>query len=119
MHPALSRIWRTGRREQPKALALAISRMLRPSATRRLISSCLSTVSILRAIRAVRHKRWDLMRDADRWRCQIAALILGEYTLSNLANALAPAFTCRSECRSVDGAAQFQHTDQIASLRLA
>ena len=47
-----SRIWRTKRREQPKAVA--ISRKLRPSARRRLISSCLSTVSFLRAIQLTR-----------------------------------------------------------------
>src|ERR1700730_7196095 len=47
-----SRIWRTRRREQPKAVA--ISRRLRPSARRRLISSCLSTVNTLRAIQLSR-----------------------------------------------------------------
>ena len=43
-----SRISRTKRREQLNALA--ISRTLRPSASRRLISSCLCTVNSLRAI---------------------------------------------------------------------
>src|SRR5450631_561358 len=47
-----SRIWRTRRREQPRAVA--ISRRLRPSARRRLISSCLSTVNTLRAIQLSR-----------------------------------------------------------------
>jgi len=47
-----SRIWRTRRREQPKAVA--ISRTLRPAARRRLISSCLSTVSFLRSIQLSR-----------------------------------------------------------------
>ncbi len=45
-------IWRTRRREQPNALA--ISRRPRPAARRRLISSCLSTVSFLRAIQLSR-----------------------------------------------------------------
>src|SRR5271170_5993984 len=56
-----SRISRTKRREQLKALA--ISRMLRPSASRRLISSCLCTVNSLRAIQLSRAKKCTTIAD--------------------------------------------------------
>jgi len=56
-----SRIWRTRRREQPRAVA--ISRTLRPSARRRLISSCLSTVSFLPAMQLSRACSGTTVRD--------------------------------------------------------